>query len=376
MSAEGTARVEELLEQASRIPSTDGAAVQLLEEAARVADTLADVPLGYRVREQLIPAACWSGHLDKMIVAFAWCLAQYDRDPERYAMRSLYWRYKWVVNEVVIFPQIALGKMIELFDDMAARYARAGISLRPVHSFRCYLEMVRGDEGEAARHYQAWIEAPRDSYSNCHACELDERVGYHAFRRSDEEAMRQAAPMMTGKMRCAEVPHRTYARVLGPLLRLGRVDEAADAHRRGFPLLKPGHKLLEFAGEHLAFLALTGNLGRAVKALEQYLPYAVEMRGRLDGFLFLLDARLLLDRLTAEGTTSIRMRLPRNTPVWQEEARYDVAALDAWMKREVAATAAAFDRRNGTTYTSRTLETSAARASLACVYPLDREGSD
>jgi hypothetical protein len=361
--------------QAARIPRTDGAAVQLLEEAARIADTLADVPLGYRVREQLVDAACWSGHLDKMIVAFAWCLAQYDRDPTHHSMRSLYWRYKWVVGEAAIFPQIALGKQIELFDDMATRYTRAGISLRPVHSFRCYLEMVRGDVDEAARHYRAWIEAPRDSYSNCHACELDERVGYHAFRHDDEEAIREAEPMMTGRMRCAEVPHRTYARLLSPLLRLGRLDEAADAHRRGFHLLTPGHKMLDFAGEHVAFLALTGNHGRAVKALEQYLPFAIELRGRLDGFLFLLDALLLLDLLTAGGTMAVRMRLPKDTPVWQNEKRYDVAALRSWITREVTATAAAFDRRNGTTYTSRTIEERAARASLARPFPLDGEKS-
>lgn len=374
MSAGGSARVEELMEQAARIPRADGAAVQLLEEAARIADTLGDVPLGYKAREQLIAAACWSGHLDRMIVAFAWCLSQYDRDPTRYSMYGLYWRYKWVVNEAVIFPQIALGKLVELLDDMASRYARANLSLRPVHSFRCYLEMVRGEEDEAARHYRAWIEAPRDAYANCHACELDERVGYHSFLRRDEEAIREAEPMMAGRMRCAEVPHRTYARVLSPLLRLGRLDEAADAHRRGFSLLIPGHKLLDFAGEHLAFLALTGNFGRAVKALEQYLPYAIELRGRLDGFLFLLDARLLLDRLGAGGTTSVRMRLPRDTPVWQEDTHYDVAALQGWITREAAATAAAFDRRNGTTYASRTIEERAARVSLARSFPLDGEG--
>lgn len=374
MSAEGADRVKELIAEAGALPREEGSAVPLLEEAVRIADTLGDKVLGYQARMELVDAGLWSGQLERMVVAFAWCLAQYDREPERYSVYSIYWKYKWVAEEVVNFPQLSRAKIEELLEDLGARYTRAGISLRPVHYFRCRWAMVRGDAEEAARHHAAWIAAPRDYHSNCNACEADERVGYHAFRGEDEAAVAQAGPMLSGKLRCAEVPHRTLARVLLPLLRLGRLEEAAEAHRRGIRMLKPGKKLLEFSGEHVAFLALTGNFGRAVKALEKSLPHAIDLRGRLDGLSFLMDTLLVTKLLQDAGTTSVRMRLPKECPAWQKGGRYEVAALEAYLTREVSASAAAFDRRNGTDYTTRRMAESVARASLAKAFSLDRAG--
>jgi SAM-dependent methyltransferase len=369
-------RITELVQQASRLERTDPAAVSLLEEAARIADTLGDVELGCKIRLDIIDAGCWSGKLDRMIVAFAWCLAQYDRDPSRFSMSSLYWRYKWVVNEAVAFPEIPRAKIEAMLDDMAERYRRANISLRPVHSFRCWAAMVMGDTEAAARHYEAWRESPRDLYANCSACEADERVGYHVWRGADEEALEHAAPILARKLSCAEVPHRTYGQVLLPLLRLGRTEEAADAHRRGYRLLADNGKLLGSVGGHLAFLALTGNHSRAARVLERYLPHSLEARSRLDAFQFLLDARLFLGQLAASGRTSIRLRLPKSAPVWQKDARYEVAAIDRWLAERAAAIAADFDRRNGNPYTSRRIELSAARASLARPLPLTKPRAD
>ncbi len=376
--SEGTERIRELVEQASNLPREDGNTVTLLEEAVRIADTLGDAELGFSVRMRLVDAGCWSGHLDRMIVAFAWCLARYDLSPDKGAMFSLYWKYKWIAEEAVNFPHIGREKINELYDDMASRYAKADISLRPVHYFRCRFAMVRGDKGAAARHFAAWIATPRDYFSNCSACEADERVDYHAFMGDDDTAVRSAEPMLQGKVSCAEVPHRTFARVLLPLLRLGRLDEAAAAHRKGIRLIKPGKKLLEFAGEHVAFLALTGNHGRAVKQLERFLPFALEVRARLDGMSFLIDALLLTSLLTASGTTTLRLKLPKSAfgpstgVVAQKGSRYEVAALHDYLAREAAASAAMFDRRNGTSFATDRIQRSLARAAIALDFPLDR----
>ncbi len=357
--SEGTERIRELVEQASNLPREDGNTVTLLEEAVRIADTLGDAELGFSVRMRLVDAGCWSGHLDRMIVAFAWCLARYDLSPDKGAMFSLYWKYKWIAEEAVNFPHIGREKINELYDDMASRYAKADISLRPVHYFRCRFAMVRGDKGAAARHFAAWIATPRDYFSNCSACEADERVDYHAFMGDDDTAVRSAEPMLQGKVSCAEVPHRTFARVLLPLLRLGRLDEAAAAHRKGIRLIKPGKKLLEFAGEHVAFLALTGNHGRA-------------------GMSFLIDALLLTSLLTASGTETLRLKLPKSAfgpstgVVAQKGSRYEVAALHDYLAREAAASAAMFDRRNGTSFATDRIQRSLARAAIARDFPLDR----
>jgi hypothetical protein len=99
--------------------------------------------------------------------------------------------------------------------------------------------------------------------------------------------------------------------------------------------------------EHLTFLAVTDNLAKALKLLEKHLGWALAALELLQKFDFLNAGRFLLGRLTAASKESVRLRLPREFPGWQESGRYEVAGLRAWFDREAETLAAQFDARNG-----------------------------
>src|SRR5262249_40727006 len=151
----------------------------------------------------------------------------------------------------------------QAFDDMSRRYRAAGASLRPVHQQRCRFAILRGDAEEARKHQRAWKRAVRDWNSDCLACERHEQVRYLIFRGKEQRAVEHAGPILRGLMRCAEIPHHTCARLVLPLLRLGRVGEAAAVYRKGLPMVARNRNALSEVAEHLTFLVQTDNLAAA-----------------------------------------------------------------------------------------------------------------
>src|SRR5688572_7430610 len=80
--------------------------VELLAEAARVADAHNDVASGFRIRRALMDAALGGGQPQQMTVAFTWCVAQSDRDPTAVPPDQILWQYRWVISNLPQFPEV------------------------------------------------------------------------------------------------------------------------------------------------------------------------------------------------------------------------------------------------------------------------------
>src|ERR671935_3056317 len=91
--------VRRLLAEAAGLPPGP-VQVELLAEAARVADSHNDTATGFRVRKRLMDAALSGGQPDRMAVAFTWCVAQSDRDPEAVPPTEILWQYRWVISNL------------------------------------------------------------------------------------------------------------------------------------------------------------------------------------------------------------------------------------------------------------------------------------
>jgi hypothetical protein len=369
MSDDYKVEVQKLTQRAGGLQ--DGPAkVALLEEAVRLADTHNDTELGFKTREGLIKAGTFSGYPEKSLVAFSWCLAQSDREPEKFPERELLWEYKWVMSAAARFPQVSRQQIDEMIEDMTRRYQRCEAALRPVYKLRHRIAVEMGERKTARTYYRQWQEAKTGWPTDCPACERSDLVEYLVFEDEDELAVRAAAPILAGHLRCAEIPHLTLAVLLLPLLRLGRLEEAAACHEKGYRLVAGNREFIPQHGEHVAFLALTGNLARAARLLEKHLPWAAETAVLWRRFQFYLAARLLLERLRDAGEAALTLHLPQSFPAYREGGRYEVAALAAWLDHELADLAARFDARNGNDYFTRRIADNLRLKEQARPYPL------
>ena len=342
----------------------------VLEEITRQADRLGDREAGYEARLNLVQAATFSGYPDKALVAFSWCLSQADQDPERFDEQDLLWKYKWITDSLTGFPQISKKQIDDMIEDMRVRYERAGVGQRAIIQLRWYLAMDMGDRETVRKYYPIWKKSLRDEMSDCPACEQNTEVKHANFFGKDEQALEAAGPILRGHLKCAEVPHLTYGRLLIPLIRLQRVDEAARLHLIGYRLVARNTKLLEPASEHLLFLAITENLDKGAKLFEKHLIYALEAANLDDRFRFYLASQFLMERLIEAGNDSLKVRLPKTFPLYQEKGRYEVSDILAWLVQETRELANRFDQRNENDYFTRRMKSLKKLHALTTPYPV------
>ncbi len=329
--------------------------VDLLEEATKLADTHQDDDRAFSARVELTSDATFSGFPERALVAFAWCRARCEKDPQRFAERRLAWNNKLILHNLMTFPQITRAQIEEALADMKRRWERLGLSLRPWHMFRAIYGMEL-ETADMKEHFHKWWDAPRDSMSDCNACELDSKVMFFIDWERHEDALREAGPIVAGRLRCAEVPHRTLARLLLPALRLGRREEAAEYHRRGHRLIEGNLQLLQHAGSHIAYLTLEGNLTRALEIFERHLPNAVDTFDKLQRFQFYLGARMLFRKLVRDQRAHVRLNVPSAFPVQQKDGDFEVAELSRYLDAQTDDLCARFDARNGNQRLHRAIE--------------------
>lgn len=342
-------RVKELIDLCYDLPEGDER-ITMLEEAVRLADTTDDVKLQYAARENYIEAAYFGGVPEKALVAYVWCLAQYDRNPGEFWEWRILWRYKWMVNVVCDFPQISKEQIYRMLDDMERRFRETGRGLRAVYKYRYRTERFFGNRDEALRFYGISEQAGRDDLTDCAACEKDDKVSYYLYLGDDRLALRMAEPLLEGRDKCRSVPQRTYSKLLVPLLRMGERERAWQFYMRGYSLIAGDRSMLEYLSNNFVFLSLYGDLKGAARILEKHYRWSEENTNPYDRFLFYRAAWLFAEMAEDAGMKSLRLNMPRTFPLFQAEDSYPTASLREWLEGRARGLAAKFDARNRTDY--------------------------
>lgn len=364
--------IAELLTDALELEEGDEQ-ISLLETAVRRADSECGLELQYRIREQLVRASIFGGATDIALVAFSWCLAQFDKNPGMFSEWAILWKYKWIVGLICNFPQVSKARIFQMLDDLAARSQRAGYGLRAVHMHRYRTEKFWNNREKVIEYFHKMEEHPKDGLSNCSVCELDDQVSFAFYRGNDERGIELARPLLNGEEQCATVPHRTYANILLPLVRLGRQREALQYHRQGYELVAGNKTFLDKISDHLIFLALTNNLTRALEIFEKHYPWMEKNHDAFYHFRFARAAWLLFEILSEQHDKSLSepaLTLPRFSPLYDDEGRYHAAEMAAAFKQQAAEVGRRFDERNETDFFAQTLAETPSLKSLRANFPL------
>ncbi|MEU0052102.1 tetratricopeptide repeat protein [Streptomyces sp. NPDC006309] len=321
-------------------PARNARAEELLAEAERL-----DVPLAViEALGHLLRVYNYSSEKDRMFVPFARLLRMWDERPGDFdedETHSLHWFFKWMSAGMLDQPHIPLASVEKWLGEMEHRYRLAGHSERAVRSAEFSVAAHVGDLARAERAYAAWLAADRDGMADCHACELGAQGAWQVRCGRDARALELWRPVLDGEFSCAHEPHTVLAASLGPLLRLGRVEEARAHHLRGFRLVRPMESMRGAYADHVEFCALTGNEARALELLAERPAYFTDTgqpRSRLD---FLAVVTLLMDRLTGLGLGERQVPGPAGRTWTARE-------LAGHARVEATELAGRFDRRNGT----------------------------
>lgn len=331
-----------LLQEAGSLP--DGAAkLEVLEAAVRIADAEGLLELAYDIRSDIVRTAIFNGFPLKAIVAFSWQLGQYDRQPEWFDSYDLLWSYKWIVGEICHFPDIPLTQIEALAEDLGKRYREHGYGPRTYLYYRFRLAMDLGRSEEAGTYLEQLQKLPRDRMSDCMACEQNQIVQYYAAAGDDHMALEAAKPILSGSMRCAEVPHITISHLLLPLHRAQSEEEAVKAHIRGYKLIKGKREFIEAISRHIEYLAIT-NPKKGIELFEQHIALTLQHEDPYQTMLFHLYSSKLLRRFALEDP-GYRLRLPASFVTANGELTLEELA--GHFGRLATTAAQKYDLRNG-----------------------------
>ena len=362
-------RAYELLEESLRFGDGEER-IEVCESAVREADLGGDLQTQYLAREHCVRAYVFGGAPEKALVGFSWLLAQFDNNPGEFSEWGILWKYKWMMGLICDFPQVPKARIYEMLDDLEARALRAGYGLHAVYNHRYRIEKFWDNKDRAREYFQRMTELPVDDLSNCSACLRDEYVGFAIYFDLDARALELAQPLLDGEDKCGTVPHRTYANLLLPTVRLGRQAEGLSYHRAGYRLIKNNRSFADRISQHLVFLTLTENLDHAVALFEKHYPWTEQNRNGFDLFHFYRAAWLLFDLMFGRGKTVLHLNLHGSFSQYAEDGNCRTDRLADLFKQQADTLAQQFDLRNETDFFSRTMAETPALKDLCASFPL------
>ncbi len=323
--------------------------VDLLEEAVRIADTHGDIDIGYELRKELLGAALGIGQADKLLVAYSWCLAQIDNDPDRFDTTDLLWEYRWVVSELTAFPEVSKKQIESMYADMIERYKQAGASMRSVYLLRRVVAIDMGDRKSAAKANKSWKRSPKDQYSDSPLTESAFDLRYQCFIGREKLALQQAGQFFRGRLWSEHHEATSLAMMLMPLVKNGRAAEAMEYFHRSYRALSKNPRYVEEFGDFIVFLVLTDNLARATTMFTKHLATAMESCNAMCRFYFYRAAAFLMNRLGLTGKKFLKLRVPNSFPVSTND-RFQLTDLEAWFLEQCTDLATRLDARNENEY--------------------------
>lgn len=346
MSQEIHEKVYQLISEANALGHTPEA-VALAEEAVRLADAHNDAPLGYEARQRLMDVAVYSGEHDKVLVAFSWCLAHADKVPSEYYEWELLWKYKWVLEHLVHFPRVTREQIYATLEDFQSRCRKGGYNERPALFLRWNAEMQLGNLTEARQWWQKWQLTERDSMADCEACEINRVAELHAACDEHEAAILAAEPILSGRKKCGEIPHLTYATLLRSYWLTRGPEETAQIHEKGYRLVRSNRDFIREQSWHVLHLVRANEMDRAMALVRRHLVWALETHNLDNQFYFLIATRAVLQRLEGQGSKSARLRLPEKLYPQAGKTTVVIRPFLAWLNEKIESLVSDFDRRNG-----------------------------
>ncbi|ULH15769.1 hypothetical protein MF271_03790 [Deinococcus sp. KNUC1210] len=346
--------IEQLLELAEtqEPPET---AIPFLEQAVRLADSQKDRAAAFRARVRLIQATTFSGFPDKALIHFAWVLGTFDRHPAEFRHQAYHvmWMYKWMLSASLDHPGFPLERIARLEADFERRTREQGSGAHYLAYHRLLKCKQLGDVSGAQTAFLAWRSLPRDGLSDCEACEQNKVMDYYAWRGNQAAAVRLGQEIISKGMSCHNVPTVTHANLLGPLLALGRSEEARHAHTEGLRMARLDRNFIETIGKHVLYLMQRGDLEAARDVWAEHLYLALGLRNQADLFEFMSVSAALWNVLSADQASTVR--LPRQFALYRPDGQYQPQVLATHFRREAEALAQRFDARNGTDHYHYTL---------------------
>lgn len=319
--------------------------VQLLKQAAFIADDNDDIEWAYDIRLQLIRECYYIASSSDLVNEFSWILNTYEEHPDWFDESDFLWQYKWILGEMYNNPDVSLEQINHIMEDFKNRLLRNGYVLRPYYDRLFEESLILGDYDKAKEYLDLANEAPDDQMGSCAACRLDSELDYYLYRGDFEEAYNRSQPLLSKQLSCTHVPARTFCALTYFAQKAGKQELAAEllerAHGEMEKLINDENMVIP--ASMLINYLLPRDREKAIYYLEKSIPWFMED----DGYSQYEYSCYVFEGLhSLNPAEKLPLHLPANFPVYNQEPVYSVQQLADYFLSEARKWANALDKRN------------------------------
>jgi tetratricopeptide (TPR) repeat protein len=358
--------LDDLLEKAKWAKKNTAEQSDLYAAALKLAEASNDTKRATDIRGDYIDSLVFQGRYELAIPHFAILLSVLDQPGQQiswFEQIQILWRYKWFVSNMTNFPNVPKVQIEQMLADMEKRYVSFNPMTFPtIFYFKQSVYNSMGDHEKAAifeKKFKEFGEAESPLYSlkDCDACECSSNVSRFFWRKQYNEALAEAAPILSGSLKCETVPRSTYpAVILSEILRDNGDPELAEKwFKKAIKLLNADNQEMVSFGKLICYLTRVGNTPKAISLFESQFWESVDTNNLNAVFHFYNAAWYLFDTLVKAGTAQIKLSLPENERLYSISGQYVTAEVVDFLQSEVLRIAALFDARNGNDHYVREL---------------------
>ena len=192
-------------------------AMEVLRQAIQEADRYQDVPWMFLFRMEFCRESTFYGDGLELLVTFPELLALSDKYPNqpgnyRFVYKTeaehMMWIYKWILDNCTDFYQISMEDCQKFFEDYRKRCVSMGLSLRNYYAsmYGFYWQI---DEAVAEECFHKYEKQPRDSHSDCRACERNMEIRFYLDRDNLKKAEQLSEDIENFRLTCGSNEKRS-----------------------------------------------------------------------------------------------------------------------------------------------------------------------
>lgn len=301
--------VNSMMEEANLLPDSAARNV-LLERAACAAEALHDLDTAWKARCTILSSSATSDdpRFEALFMSLAWCLAVSDRDPDRFSPSRVLWQYKWVATAAPPYARVPRAVLDRLIEDMEVRFVRAGWGRRAILHKRIELHQALGELEAARALVEDWRAVPRDRGADCLACETDSMSILLADCGDARAAVREARPIIIGRLSCSTVPQSTFGHLLLPLITLGEHAQARELYDKGRRLVAAMDETgVKYIAPYLTGAVYFKDVSQALAILRARLKEAAAIKSDGDRLKWFGHAAVAMELLAASGVEEVEI---------------------------------------------------------------------
>lgn len=319
--------------------------LQAIKKAIALADAEKDYEFMYQFRSDLMSESEFHNDSFQAFITFPEMIKLFDeheKELEEYQYDYM-WDFKWILSDCRDFYQVSKEKVYELFDEFRSRCERYGYSLRPYYQ-NLYRFEAECNPQTAKKAYQKFVLSKRDIMCDCYACELDTMVDYELDNASVDRALETAYPILSGQVKCANIPRATYSDIMHQYYKLGDFEKAEEYRKKCYRLISKEPSYLDTIGRMIMLYSKT-DLSKGAKLFEKHLAWELNSRNYNSKMEFYIGAAALFTK-SAKKKAEIKLNLSEKFELYRDDGIYSVEALAEYYRKKALDLIDKFDKRN------------------------------